>query len=206
MTSVGENEQWFEAIKLELCAGAKKFLAAQASEAPGEHVYGFMFMLSPGGDYVLAIAGTEDLLARTAQEYCGNGYQAKSGDTATLLRQGLKWLSLEDFWYGQSGDSCDEAAQLLEDALEKELIKPGDGQAEHVCIKALLALDAEGVFGHGADREKIVLSLSHGMMSAEDILRWAGECNPPEVTARLKAEIEAGAAANENLESPWKDQ
>ena len=201
-----ERDALFAEIKKELCAGAIRFLEFLARDHPGETLYSFMFMLSPVDNFALAVAGSIEALDRTAEQYAESGYQVSVGEPIEVLRESLKWLYVEDFWFGQDGDFCDEAGKLFETAIEKEFIKRGDGQAPGLCVAALKEMDAAGNFGSGAARAQIVLGLSYGMADGEDFLKWADELNPPQVVARLKQEIEAGRAANLLLESPWKDQ
>jgi len=202
-------------IKQRLRASAAELLKSLATDAPGERIYAFFF------NDASAAAATEEALARTAVEYRESGYEAQSGDTEALLRAMLRWDCLSAFAYDSL--SPEEAAVPEPKEGENKWVARGlgtmaflqklRGSAENAAellawsgAEVLKEMDAAGTFGDGADRERIVLSVSHTGGSLEDFVTAAEPLNPPVVIERLKLEIAAGVEANKEFESPWKDQ
>jgi hypothetical protein len=66
-----------------------------------------------------------------------------------------------------------------------------DGTLNGICIEVLKRMDAEGAFGTGPERERVVLGICYigGDNSQEEFLGWAKQVNPSSVYKRLRKEL-----------------
>jgi len=102
-------------------------------------------------------------------------------------------LDLEGRW--SADDELDDEA--FDDALEN-----GDPQVDEVfrvVQQVLKELDLEGLFGHGPERHRLVLSVWQGDQSNESRYAFAKALNPPSVAARFGREMNDGAHAYDRL-------
>lgn len=121
------------------------------------------------------------------------------------LRTWLRWAGPEDGWYqGLETEAFVPTSQHLDEAVAAGWMELYDGQLETQALAALRQLDAEGVFGRGANREVVVLGLCYigGDNSDEDFLAWAEQVNPPVVMERLIREIGESRAMSDRIPSP----
>lgn len=174
------------AIRSALRDAAVDFLNRVGDAHPGETPYGFLFEISPSGFSAHGTVGTEEALNRFAEQGIGKGY----GDSADSLRADFRWGSPEDAWYQQPSDVFDTVNDLLAQAEQENLYEQYDGTLEALCLDVLKAMEADGVFGVGAERDKIVLGICYigGDNSAKEFLGWAKQVNPPKVYKRLRKE------------------
>jgi hypothetical protein len=175
-----------DAIRSALRDAAVDFLNRVGDVHPGETPYAFLFEISPSGFSAHGTVGTEEALTRFAERGIGKGY----GDSVDSLRADFRWGSPEDAWYQQPDDAFDAVNALLGQAEEASLYQRYDGTLETLCLEVLKAMDTDGIFGTGAEREKIVLGLCYigGDNSAQEFLGWAKQVNPPKVYKRLRKE------------------
>jgi len=188
-----EHDQAFSAIREAIAVGARNFLAAFNQDWTGETIYSVLLEAVWEGTCVEAVAGTEEGLLRIAQYYA-----AREGkqDEESLNRQciELRWGSPEDGWYANyDAGFFGRANQLLSEVHEAGLMELGDQQLQQLCLEVLRELDADGVFGIGEARERIMIGVCDvgGDHAEEDFLRWAEAINPPVVMQRLRRELQA---------------
>jgi hypothetical protein len=175
-----------DAIRAALREAAEEFLRRVAATHPGETPYGFLFEISPSGFSAHGTVGTEEALTRFAEQGIVKGY----GDDVESIRAGFRWGSPEDAWYQQPDEAFDKVNELLGQAEMTDLYARYDGTLETLCLEVLKAMDADGVFGSGVERERIVVGLCYigGDNSAKEFLGWAKQVNPPKVYKRLRKE------------------
>lgn len=92
-------------------------------------------------------------------------------------------------------------ADLDDDAFE-ETLEHGDPEVDavfRVVQEVLRELDHEGLFGSGAEREGLVLSIWEGDQSNRSRYDFAKALNPPAVAARFGRELNAAARAYDRL-------
>jgi hypothetical protein len=92
-------------------------------------------------------------------------------------------------------------AELDDDAFEEELERgdPAVDEMFRVIQHVLKELDLEGLFGHGPERHRLVLSVWQGDQSNESRYAFAKALNPPSVAARFGREMNDGAHAYDRL-------
>ena len=111
---------------------------------------------------------------------------------ASLLPRSDKIVQELDF-EGRWSDDEDLDDDAFEEALEQ-----GDPEVDKVFLviqQVLKELDLEGVFGHGPERHRLVLSVWQGDQSNESRHAFAKALNPPSVAARFGREMNDGAYA-----------
>ena len=105
----------------------------------------------------------------------------------------VRELEFEERWIDDADLDDDE----FEEALER-----GDPEIDEVfrIIRHVLkALDLEGVFGHGPERHRLVLSIWQGDQSNASRFAFAKALNPPSVAARFGREMNDAAFAYDRL-------
>jgi len=68
-----------------------------------------------------------------------------------------------------------------------------------LAMQALRELDVEGLFGHGAERERLVLCIWEGDQSDEARFKYARLLNPASVARRFGAEMAAASRAHDRV-------
>lgn len=91
--------------------------------------------------------------------------------------------------------------ELDDDEFEEELERgdPAVDEVFRVIQHVLKELDLEGLFGHGPERHRLVLSVWQGDQSNESRYAFAKALNPPSVAARFGREMNDGAHAYDRL-------
>jgi hypothetical protein len=179
-----------DAIRTALRAAAEEFLRGVEKEHPGETLYGFLFEIEPSQSTAHGAVGTEEGLTRYAEKWVKGKSADERTNTVEKARDCFRWGSTEDAWYQQPDEVFGSVNELLQRALEEGLYERYSDGLEKVCVEVLKELDAEGRFGTGAERERVVLGLCYigGDNSAEEFLRWARQVNPQKVYRRLRRE------------------
>jgi hypothetical protein len=163
-----------------LLAATRQALIVLRDEHPDERLYAFGLFTSPGAEYVTVTANSEE------------GLKRRSGGMAMSP---LRWSPC-DWEYHDLGEGplWDQVANLLPDYSGVRL--PAEQMEAHLesvfdtCIQVLRDLDAEGLFGEGPERERIVLNLWMGDQGDDERLELASLLNPPSVCQRFAREME----------------
>jgi uncharacterized protein DUF4303 len=195
--STSEQIDYEELYDLLLRATRTAFTQVQVDHTD-EQFYGFGLYHEPLWGYIVPTANTQEGLQLRAEYYREDrhnlGYARRSlSELASLLRwspcdwkyhlegQELfepvnRWLQDRDFMY-----------QHLDDDAALDTF---DGHMVDICRRVLTTLDAEGVFGVGNARTRLVLNI---MMGDQDgtWLEHAQALNPPDVYKRWLTEIDA---------------
>ena len=160
-----------------LANAARAAFARVRAEHPEEHFYFFALFTTDAGSYVTATAASEEGLAQTVA-----GYRASkpAKEDAALARE-LRF---------SAPDSPYHDLPLLG--------SPRPGRPLHeACFAALSQLDREGLFGRGAERDRVIVNVVYGDMSDERWLAHAKRLNPTGSIANampyLRLNLPAGA-------------
>lgn len=195
------RESLFAGIKAAIAKGTREFLTAFRSAWSGESMYAFLYEVNCEGDFIHGAVATEEGLARVAGMYESKGYRAKTGDTATQLKQWLRWAGPEDGWYQGTDLHCfDDAMRLIDQAMAAELMKQYDGTLNELALQTLSALRSTGVFD-----STTVLGLCYigGDNSDEETLEWAEQVNSTPVMDVLRREMLVSRSTSDQILSSW---
>lgn len=179
-------------------AGFRRILSAY----PEDEFYCFAFYTNGEFNTVALTASTYKGLGEVAAEYKRKPrYEEMS---LADLELDLKWSPCDSPLH----DADDNYLTDLEPSMERvseELDRRVDlnddwksfeefeGQVRDRFAGALKRIDAEGVFGLGDDRAKVVVNLLMGDQSDEDRIAFAERVNPPESVQMLKQDLEAAS-------------
>jgi hypothetical protein len=175
-----------DVIRAELRSAAEKFLHEVRREHPGETLYGFLFEVSCEGFSAHGTAASEEGLTRYAERWV-----ADKGGKLNKLKAEFRWGSPEDAWYQEPDAVFDRVNRLLGEAEKQELYEMYDSTLNAICIQVLKQMDADGVFGVGPERERMVIGVCYigGDNSEKEFLGWAKQVNPASVYKRLQQEL-----------------
>lgn len=138
-------------------------------------------------------------------------------DDPTLQRQCLRWSPcdspLHEIGSGLLPRSDEIVQELdvegrwsdddeLDDEAFEEALERGDPEVDEVfrvIQHVLKELDLEGLFGHGPQRHRLVLSIWQGDQSNQSRHAFAKALNPPSVVERFGREMNDGAHAYDRL-------
>jgi hypothetical protein len=164
------------------------------SERPNDRFYGYALYTSGGLDYAFLTAFSQEGLDQIVSKYQENPiFDTKSEFD---LRSSLKWSSADSPLHGLCeclpGDLDGLMAEISENYYDSE----DDVQAEELCrevekifIEALKKLDADGLFGTGEDRQKIVVNILKGDQSIEEKVHFASLLNSPEILSGFEEDM-----------------
>jgi hypothetical protein len=164
-------------------ASAEAFRLIQRNHV-GERFYAFALYTVPLGDSLHPTANTEESLTRLAKRMVEPSPESHK-DLGAEERE-LRWAASE--WeYFEGEPYFSEVHKLLTQ------IAPSVEEAHllHATYrKALKELDRRGIFGTGADRDRIVINLFWGDRDDSQFLEWARELNPKPAFERYRKDIE----------------
>jgi hypothetical protein len=147
--------------------------------------------------FALEQGGTPDdpaLQAASLRWHVGDTPLNKLGSTLLQRSDALvRELDFEGRWSADD-DLTDEEFEEDEDLSDPEV-----DEVFQVIVQVLRELDAEGIFGAGAERERLVLSVWQGDQSNLSRYGFAKALNPPAVVARFGRELNEGAHAYDQL-------
>lgn len=148
---------------------------------PKENFYVFALYTSNEANYITASANTEEGLLQRAKHY-----EKREKKGMKRHADSVKWHA-PDWAYHCSGDDQFEQAQEVLDALPDINDLDEDGFRKEfdariaVFIEALKALDAEGLFGRGKERQIVTLLVAMGDQETKLLLNCAQQLNPANV-------------------------
>ncbi|MDB5388563.1 MAG: hypothetical protein JWM11_4209 [Planctomycetaceae bacterium] len=178
--------------------------------APRETPYAFLFEINDQNPGAWPIAATEESLSRLAASYMAKGYKGKNGNDLELLRCGLRWDAPGDAavgWYW-GGDSIHERLNALlaiafdhtfgDSSIGYQLLKT-------ICLTALEELDAQGTFGKGPSRERVVIGVSNVDLDFELFQDELSLVNPHSVFERLRSQLAQATTAWDQISRPSRN-
>lgn len=171
-----------------------------------ESLYGFSLCLNSLGQSVGGVYGlTEEKLNKTVINYISRGYSALGCDLRNLLQVNLRW-SVEDAGIYVDEQYFAEADRVLSASFESDwetFYENGTTRVVYgTCLHVLQELDAEGLFGRGQDRNRLVLNLWLGDQGDEELLSWAQQLNGDDIYSRFKSELAVSREAWKQIQSP----
>jgi hypothetical protein len=190
----------------------------------GEHaqdqLYGFGVFTTDSASYLTVTAFSERGLDAAVARYLAS--KRGQGSDPALQRQALRWSSADsplhavgstllprsdkiandlDF-EGRDLDELDNDEDAEDDDFDDELPDPEVEEVFQVAVQVLRELDREGLFGVGAERERLVLGLWKGDQSNLERHAYAKALNPPAVARRFGEEMNIGLRAFYQLYMP----
>ncbi|TDC55318.1 DUF4303 domain-containing protein [Actinomadura sp. KC345] len=172
-----------------LVAAARAAFEQVRQRHPDETFYCYALLTNELAQYVAPTCMSEEGLTRVAREYA-----ERSGAPLEQEAGELRWSAadsphhlLGDEHFDRVTDALygrDDPWELDGDAVNAEV----DARFE-AFFRALVLLDEEGFFGHGAERERVVVNVLEGDQSDRSILANAQRLNPPAALERLAADL-----------------
>lgn len=167
---------------------------------PEDNFYCFAFYTNGEFSYIALTASTFEGLDAIAQVYKKKPqYEAMSIED---LRLDLKWSPCDSPLHGAAENvltALDPLMQEVAAELDRRFDLKDNGKSfdefvvqVRACIaNGLKRIEADGTFGRGEDRKKVVVNLLMGDQSDEDRIGFAERVNPPESVKMLKHDLEA---------------
>ena len=208
-------------LRTELRAAWKAIHAAHAQD----RLYGFGVYTTDSAGYLMVTAFSEaGLDAAVADSLASKRGQ---GRDPALQRQCLRWSPADSPLHEEGADLLPESNQLVQE-LEAPADEDDDFGADdfdedadfddvdvddvdldaaaaevfEICVQALQEMDEEGLFGTGAERERLVLCVWKGDQSNLERHDFAKMLNPPTVAKRFGEEMNEGNRAFYKLNMP----
>lgn len=193
-----EADLLLDDFQARLIKAARNAFQFAQKEHQDESYYAFALYHSPLWGYVIPTCNTEEGLIRVAQEYKLDkhnlGYAQQSIEN---LARESRWIPCDWAYHGTHKEYFEPVNEWLDEydiydlsakIEDEEIYDDIYNQIMKICRNVLKWLDNDGVFGTGADREKITLNI---MMGDQDDT-WIGHArflNPPAVFERWQKEI-----------------
>lgn len=195
-----------------------------------EQLYGFGVYTTDSASYLMVTAFSEAGLAASVAHSLASR-QGKGRDPE-LQRATLRWSPCDSPLHGEGeslltesdrlvqeleleggseddedGDDADDFDDDLDDDDfdEDEELDPAVDAVFAIAVQVLQEMDREGLFGSGAERERLVLCLWKGDQSNVERYEFAKRLNPSAVAQRFGEEMNAGLRAFYKLYMPEED-
>jgi hypothetical protein len=177
-----------EALETTLRAELRAAWATLRGRHPGERFYAFGIYTTDLADYLSVTASTEEGLSEVSQRYA-----TEQGSDPAAQRVALRWSPGDSPLHAEG-----QGLLAASDRLRREGPAPSDDTPEadeaaalifDAAIQSLRQLDAEGVFGEGMERARLVLGLWKGDQSDEERIEFASLLNPRAVAERFAREV-----------------
>lgn len=191
------------------------FLRRLERITPPETLYALLFEISNQDPGAWPIAATEESLTRMAMRYVAKGYKARNGNDLEMLRVALRWDAPGDDmtgWYWGDDSTFADLNKVLQYIELPETLGGSDDYdddddpifklVKKKCLNALKELDEKGIFGSGADRERLVVGISNVDFDFENFLDELAVVNPTSVVERLRSEVAQGHSTWDEINSP----
>lgn len=160
----------YTALQQELVEATRRAFNEVRESHRGESFYVFALFTTPDCSYVLPTAYSEEALAAKGESARWDPYDWKSHSEGEQHFDRVQKL-LDD----------NPATNIADDAAAEKHIE----RLLETFIKALKQLDAEGFFGVGSDREKVVVLIRLDDEDTNLLLECAEQLNPPSVFERF---------------------
>ena len=175
----------FERLLTDVKAAATAAIAELRAAHPGEHFYAFALYTDGGVAGISPAANTEEHLARRITDY-----KFTKPAEINYLRWSTSEWAYEGFGWAHFKPSYDEMMAVRHPPEGDDLPFPEyRRRVFRLMIDVLAAMDADGVFGRGAERERVTLLCS--VTDPDDPMglldRSVRALNPPSVVARYEA-------------------
>ncbi|XRQ08715.1 DUF4303 domain-containing protein [Actinomadura welshii] len=160
---------------------------------PDDSFYCFALFTDAFAAYVLPTCMSEGGLAQVAKRYAEEFGNPLDEETASL-----RWAPVDSPHHMLGEQHFDGALELLQSRGDPWQMEDEELDAEmslrfEACFRALTRLDEEGLFGTGAERERVVVNVLQGDQSDRSILGNARRLNPPAAVDRLARDLDVPA-------------
>jgi hypothetical protein len=183
-------------------------------------LYGFGVYTTSSASYLMVTAFSERGLDQVVQRYLRNEYG--KGQDVALLRRALRWSPADSPLHAVGSDLLPGANKIVADLdfegrwqleeddeddedFDDEWVDPEVVEVFQVLSQILRELDQEGLFGTGAERERLVLSIWEGDQSNQSRYDNARALNPPAVTRRFGEEMNDAVRVSYAMHHPDLD-
>ena len=183
-------------------------VTAFSEDALDDAVAAQVAAFGPGGrhadlrEFALKMGGTPDDPALQKQSLrwspCDSPLHEAGSELLARSDQMMRDIDFEGRWQLEDDARGDEDDDDDDDE-DDDLPDPEVEEVFQVIVQVLKALNREGLFGTGAERERLVLSVWQGDQSNESRYAFAKALNPPAVTARFGRELNAAMHAYDRL-------
>jgi hypothetical protein len=206
------------ALRSELRAAWAAIHAAHAQD----QLYGFGVYTTDTASYLMVTAFSQAGLEAGVASYLAS--KRGQGQDGALQRETLRWSPCDSPLHEEGADLLPESDTLVqeldagggdeEDEDDDDFDEDDDDFDEHdeadpaidavfdVAVQALQEMDHAGLFGVGAERERLVLCVWKGDQSNLERYEFAKALNPPAVARRFGDEMNAGIRAFYKLHMP----
>lgn len=177
-----------EVLETTLRAELRAAWATLRGRHPGERFYAFGIYTTDLADYLSVTASTEEGLSEVSQRYA-----TERGSDAAAQRVALRWSPADSPLHVEG-----QGLLAASDHLRRQGPAPSDDTPEadeavalifDAAIQSLRQLDADGVFGEGPERSRLVLGIWKGDQSDEERIEFASLLNPRAVAERFAREV-----------------
>lgn len=188
------------ALQRELRRAIRTTVVRAKRELAGQRIYGVSLLIHGSGTVSGMAFGTDEQLQLEVDRYLESGWKARKGSHRTALRDMLRWRGIDEGWWRLDFDEFEAASEISHalvhgrvDGVEQELGDLFGSRLGYVQLQAALAeADHAGLFGRGADRERVVLLLYHGDQGDDELVDWARPMNPGRCVDRFAADLRRG--------------
>ena len=163
---------------------------------PEEHFYAFALFTSGEVHSFNLSANSEEGLSRASESA-----SSEDGTPVGLHRRSMRWMPA-NWAYHCIGKTFKKANAVLPRPwpIGGGVVALDQAVAESDRIlkagaEVLKALDAEGIFGIGEDRDRVTISILMGDQSTKERLHFAALLNPRRIVVRFRKELEEGEQA-----------
>jgi hypothetical protein len=201
-------------LRVELRAAWTKIRADHAQE----RLYGFGAYTTDSASYLMVTAFSESGLESQVAKYLAS--ERGKGSDPVLQRQTLRWSPCDSPLHQEGSDLLPKSDKIV-DALNLEGDPDGEDFDEDdddfdegdepdpaiaeviaIAVQVLQEMDKEGLFGAGAERERLVLCVWKGDQSNMERYEFAKALNPPAVATRFGEELNEGNRAFYRVHMP----
>ncbi len=184
----------FGRFEANLFEASQRAFSAVQHDHPNETFYAFALYKSPLLQSIVPTSNSEEGLERVRAKYKHN-YAARGRKYDDYRHKALRWETPADWFYHlYNREAFDPVnSQLLETGYLGDVLEFDDflqllSYAHDIMCRALTRLDSEGLFGTGAQRNRVIINV---VMSDEGpLLENVQRLNPPDAIAWYKADLD----------------
>ncbi len=213
-----EPTQLLATLRTELRSAWATIHAAHAHD----QLYGFGVYTTDTASYLMVTAFSQAGLEAGVARFLAS--KRGQGQDGALQRETLRWSPCDSPLHEEGEDLLPESDALVQeldagdgdeedendddfdedddDFDESDEVDPAIDAVFDVAVQALQEMDHEGLFGVGAERERLVLCVWKGDQSNVERYEFAKTLNPPAVARRFGEEMNEGIRAFYRLHMP----
>lgn len=179
-----------EDLVTRLVAATRAAFTQVRESHPDESFYCYALYTDAFAAYILPTCGSEEGVRQVARRHAGAYGRGEAEQAEDLRWSPPDWplhMLGEEHFAGvlELLESRGDPWQRDDDGLDAEV----DARFE-ACFRALALLDAEGFFGGGAERDRVIVTVLQGDQSDRSRLENARRLNPPAALAGLERDLD----------------